>query len=57
MCGTLDYLPPEMVRGEKHDDKVGHKLSRSDSGNFFLFRTLLFISSFHPALLFFLKFS
>ncbi|EFO26867.1 AUR protein kinase [Loa loa] len=22
MCGTLDYLPPEMVRGEKHDDKV-----------------------------------
>uniref|UniRef100_A0A1I8EU16 Aurora kinase n=1 Tax=Wuchereria bancrofti TaxID=6293 RepID=A0A1I8EU16_WUCBA len=22
MCGTLDYLPPEMVRGEKHDDKL-----------------------------------
>uniref|UniRef100_A0AAF5RW27 Aurora kinase n=1 Tax=Wuchereria bancrofti TaxID=6293 RepID=A0AAF5RW27_WUCBA len=26
MCGTLDYLPPEMVRGEKHDDKVNHIL-------------------------------
>jgi len=22
MCGTLDYLPPEMVAGEFHDDKV-----------------------------------
>merc|ERR1719507_34423 len=22
MCGTLDYLPPEMVEGEYHDEKV-----------------------------------
>ena len=22
MCGTLDYLPPEMVVGREHDDKV-----------------------------------
>ncbi len=22
MCGTLDYLPPEMVAGEFHDEKV-----------------------------------
>ena len=22
MCGTLDYLPPEMVEGRSHDDKV-----------------------------------
>jgi aurora kinase A len=24
MCGTLDYLPPEMVRGLKHDEKVDY---------------------------------
>jgi serine/threonine protein kinase len=23
MCGTLDYLPPEMVENKKHDEKVG----------------------------------
>ena len=22
MCGTLDYLPPEMVEGAMHDEKV-----------------------------------
>ena len=22
MCGTLDYLPPEMIEGALHDDKV-----------------------------------
>ena len=22
MCGTLDYLPPEMVQGKPHDEKV-----------------------------------
>lgn len=22
MCGTLDYLPPEMVEGRPHDEKV-----------------------------------
>ena len=22
MCGTLDYLPPEMVEGKSHDEKV-----------------------------------
>ena len=22
MCGTLDYLPPEMVEGRTHDEKV-----------------------------------
>ena len=22
MCGTLDYLPPEMVEGKTHSDKV-----------------------------------
>jgi serine/threonine protein kinase len=22
MCGTLDYLPPEMVKNQKHDEKV-----------------------------------
>ena len=22
MCGTLDYLPPEMVEGSYHDEKV-----------------------------------
>ncbi|KAH7725659.1 aurora kinase A [Aphelenchoides avenae] len=24
MCGTLDYLPPEMVKGQKHDEKVDY---------------------------------
>jgi len=24
MCGTLDYLPPEMVLGHMHDEKVDH---------------------------------
>lgn len=22
LCGTLDYLPPEMIEGKEHDDKV-----------------------------------
>ena len=22
MCGTLDYLPPEMIEGKMHDEKV-----------------------------------
>lgn len=22
MCGTLDYLPPEMIEGRMHDEKV-----------------------------------
>jgi aurora kinase A len=22
LCGTLDYLPPEMVQGKPHDEKV-----------------------------------
>lgn len=22
MCGTLDYLPPEMIEGKAHDEKV-----------------------------------
>lgn len=22
MCGTLDYLPPEMVEGKTHDEKI-----------------------------------
>ena len=22
MCGTLDYLPPEMIEGSFHDEKV-----------------------------------
>ena len=22
MCGTLDYLPPEMIEGELHDERV-----------------------------------
>ena len=22
MCGTLDYLPPEMIEGHEHDEKV-----------------------------------
>lgn len=24
LCGTLDYLPPEMVENKKHDEKVDH---------------------------------
>lgn len=24
LCGTLDYLPPEMVEGRDHDEKVDH---------------------------------
>ncbi|XP_043934139.1 aurora kinase C-like [Protopterus annectens] len=24
MCGTLDYLPPEMIEGKTHDEKVDH---------------------------------
>jgi len=24
MCGTLDYLPPEMIEGHMHDEKVDH---------------------------------
>ncbi len=23
LCGTLDYLPPEMVQSKRHDEKVG----------------------------------
>jgi len=22
LCGTLDYLPPEMIEGKMHDEKV-----------------------------------
>lgn len=22
LCGTLDYLPPEMIEGREHDEKV-----------------------------------
>ena len=22
LCGTLDYLPPEMIEGKAHDEKV-----------------------------------
>jgi len=24
MCGTLDYLPPEMIEGQTHDERVDH---------------------------------
>lgn len=24
LCGTLDYLPPEMVENKRHDEKVDH---------------------------------
>jgi len=24
MCGTLDYLPPEMIAGDPHDERVDH---------------------------------
>ena len=24
MCGTLDYLPPEMIEGGSHNEKVDH---------------------------------
>lgn len=24
MCGTLDYLPPEMVKNQHHDEKVDY---------------------------------
>ncbi len=24
LCGTLDYLPPEMVENKTHDEKVDH---------------------------------
>ena len=24
MCGTLDYLPPEMIEGLTHDERVDH---------------------------------
>lgn len=24
LCGTLDYLPPEMVEGKDHSEKVDH---------------------------------
>ena len=24
MCGTLDYLPPEMIEGSMHDERVDH---------------------------------
>lgn len=24
MCGTLDYLPPEMVEGKEHSEKVDY---------------------------------
>jgi serine/threonine protein kinase len=24
LCGTLDYLPPEMVQGKAHNEKVDH---------------------------------
>ena len=30
MCGTLDYLPPEMIEGKMHDEKV----TRPNQNNF-----------------------
>lgn len=24
LCGTLDYLPPEMIEGQLHDERVDH---------------------------------
>ena len=27
LCGTLDYLPPEMIEGKEHDEKVSKALS------------------------------
>lgn len=24
LCGTLDYLPPEMIENKRHDEKVDH---------------------------------
>ena len=24
MCGTLDYLPPEMIEGQTHNERVDH---------------------------------
>ena len=24
MCGTLDYLPPEMIEGREHSEKVDY---------------------------------
>ncbi len=24
LCGTLDYLPPEMIEGKTHDERVDH---------------------------------
>ena len=35
MCGTLDYLPPEMIEGALHDDKVR-------GGLFFLIQSVCF---------------
>ncbi len=26
LCGTLDYLPPEMVEDKEHDEKVSELL-------------------------------
>ena len=30
LCGTLDYLPPEMIEGKMHDEKV----TRPNQNNF-----------------------
>ena len=41
MCGTLDYLPPEMIEGSMHDEKVGSRSkSRKNIGS--TSRTIIF---------------
>ena len=30
MCGTLDYLPPEMIDGTSHDEKVSWQTGKTD---------------------------
>ena len=42
MCGTLDYLPPEMIDGTSHDEKVSWQTGKTDmaliSQSYFLYR-------------------
>ena len=44
MCGTLDYLPPEMIEGALHDDKVDLHMFNLSFRNKNIFNYLLIMS-------------
>ena len=48
MCGTLDYLPPEMIEGALHDDKVVQVSSLNNIRDNFISRLISGVWEFSP---------